>query len=420
MLTSDVRKLFQRESNGLGHRDAGKYNRQALEVFDGLRFPGKEVEVVDTLKYVRSELLELASWSDERSQRVFGLDGGSSRTMVFRNGTIACANQALLVSERPSMINGVPLEAYRTLAWVTHSRDDNHTIASATLETHSLVSLWRVQLSNDEIRSDNPQRIQEVVKAMADVSSEPQHLVRMADLVGLDKGDLVFVDGRLYPTRLYRYLISGMGKGADIDIDLLSKDDWKNLIQASLDVIHLAIERDLLLIAINKTPESNTLLRFGTNDKTQRWHNDRQCISALFEKIPPNELGYTNWFVQALHPALQGGGAETMDFFIDLSDELTLKRPASDYHIAFFYVYDPRVRAALRVEVPRIALGRHDPERLQLLVLSHVARGGGGVPNAIRIADGQAKITQQEREALQQHSGLMPDWDYNHSRGAPH
>lgn len=420
MLTSDVRKLFQRETQGLGHRESGRYNLAALEVFDQLAFPGGEVETAEPLKYARAELLALASWQDDQVRQVFGLDGGSSRTMTFRNGTTACANQALLICEQGMTVEGVPLEAFRTLSWVSHNRD-YRTVSGAHAETHERVTLWRLQLSNEEIPATaNPQRIQEVVKAMADVASEPQHAVRMAQRLNLGGGDLVFLDGRFYPTRLYRYLISGMGRGADVDIDLLGKGEWKQLIQSSLEIVHLALERGVLFVAINKTPESSALLRFGADKRSKGlWHNDRQWVSALFEKIPQGCLGYTSWFVQSLHPALQGGSMEAMDLFQELSDELMLKLPASAYHIAFFYVYDPRVSAALRVELPRLLLERYGAERLRLLVLSHIARGKGGVPNAIRIADAQAHITQEERQALQQQSGLTPDWDFNHSRGAP-
>ena len=132
MLTSDVRRLFQRETNGLGHRDSGKYNLRARKVYDDLRFLGKEVEVVGDLQYARCELLDLAAWNDPNICCVYGLDGGSSRTMIFRNGTVACANQALLVSENRSMCQQMPLEAYRTLAWVTHNRD-HRTISGASL-----------------------------------------------------------------------------------------------------------------------------------------------------------------------------------------------------------------------------------------------------------------------------------------------
>ena len=72
----------------------------------------------------------------------------------------------------------------------------------------------------------------------------------------------------------------------------------------------------------------------------------------------------------------------------------------------------------LRVEVPRVLLDHYGADELRLLVLSQIARGPGGVPNAIRIADAQARITQEEREAIQQQSGLMVDLDYNNSRGA--
>lgn len=420
MLTSEVRKLFQRETRVLGRLDKRNYSAHALEVFHRLKFPGKEVQVLDELCCNRARVLELAAWQDQAPRRVFGLDGGSSRTMVFRNGSIACANQALLACESRTLIGPVPLEAFRTLAWVAHNRD-YRTVSGASVEHHDLVTLWRLQLSNDEFRPGiNAQRIQEVVKALADVASEPQHALRMAKLLNLGQQDLLFVDGRLYPTRLYRYLISEMGSGTDVDIFLLVKEDWKKLVQASLDLVHSAMESGFLLVSINKNPESNALLRFGLS-KTNNvlWHNDRQWLSALFETVPQDELGYTNWFVQHRHPALHGGGPEAMDLFEEINDELHIAHPTPVYHIAFFYVYDPRIRAALRVEVPFGLLERDGAKRLRLIVLSHIARGTGGVPNVIRMADGQARITQEEREALQQQSGLMPDWDYNHSRGAP-
>lgn len=420
MLTSDVRKLFQRETNVLGQLDKHTYSAHALGVFNRLKFSGKEVEVVDDLQCRRAGLLALAAWQDQTKRRVFGLDGGSSRTMVFRNGSIACANQALLAGESRTMVGPVPLEAFRTLAWATHNRD-HRTISGAKVEHHNLVTLWRLQLSNDEFRPGiNAQRIQEVVKALADAASEPLHALRMAKLLNLDQSDLLFADGRLYPTRLYRYVISEMGRGTDVDIFLLLKEDWKQLIQASLDLVHSALENGFLLVSINKNPESNALLRFGLSNKNPvLWHNDRQWLSALFETIPQDELGYTNWFVQHRHPALHGGGPEAMDLFEEISDELSVNYATPTYHIAFFYVYDPRIRAALRVEVPHGLLLRDGAERLRLIVLSYIARGTGGVPSVIRMADGQARITQEEREALQRQSGLMPDWDYNHSRGAP-
>ncbi len=415
MLTSDVRQLFQRAATGLGGREAEAYPRRALATYEGLRFPGGELEVVGELNCARHSLLELAAWRDEAVTRAFGLDGGSSRTMVFRNGTVACANQGLLACERGLDVGDVPLEAYRTLAWVTHSREER-LVSGAGCEDHGWVRFWRLRLGQREIDSDKPQRIQEVVKAMADVASEPQHLLRMAELVPLGEGDLVFVDGRFYPLGLYAHLLNDLGR--DWDIDLTNRDDWIALLQAPLDFIHLAAERGLVAAAINKTPTSRPLLRFGVPEPKQLWHNDRQFVSALFERIPGDELGYTNWFVWARHPSPTGRGGESIDLFEELV-HFERKRPARDYHIAFFFVYDPRVRSALRVEVPRVVLERHGPERLRLLIMSHIACGNGGVPNAIRIADAGARITQEEREALLWDCGLTPDWEYNQSRGAP-
>jgi len=420
MLTSQGRSLFQRESRCLGQREGGLYAQRARQAFDALDFGGGELEVVGGLEYARSGLLTLASAKTPPVNRVFGLDGGSSRTMVFRNGVVACANQALMACERRLLQENVPLEAHRTLAWVTHNRDVR--AASYTRsESDDLVWLWRLQLTSDEVPSNaTPQLIQELVKALADLASETQHAVRMTERLGLQQGDLLYLDGRLYPTRLYRFLLTTPGQGPE-DIDLISnRDDWKHLIQLSITLIERALETDFLVLAVNKNPESRSILRFGADNSAKAlWHDDRQWLSGLFENTPKDELGYTNWFVQRRHPSPRGGNSATTDVFQELKQELTLGLHEENYHIAFFYVYDPRVSAALRVETPRAMLVRYGSNALRLRVLSHIARGGGGVPGVIRMADAEARISQQEREALHRNSGLSPDWRFNHSRGAP-
>ncbi|NIR16378.1 MAG: hypothetical protein GWN86_21635, partial [Desulfobacterales bacterium] len=72
--------------------------------------------------------------------------------------------------------------------------------------------------------------------------------------------------------------------------------------------------------------------------------------------------------------------------------KLQLKLHPEDYHVAYFFVYDPRTKgggSVLKVETPQIILRQHDPQELQLSVVEEIARGLG-VPNVIRRADSRA------------------------------
>jgi hypothetical protein len=155
-------------------------------------------------------------------------------------------------------------------------------------------------------------------------------------------------------------------------------------------------------------------LRFCLDSPERRWASDRQFITAVLSDTPKDCLGYTNWFVQEAYPSWEERGS-----VIDLPkavNEFGLTLEPSLYHVAFFYVYDPRVRSVFKIEAPRAVFQFCDPERLRTVLLAEMARGTG-VPNVIRKADSRARITQEEREALIRACGLDPDYYYNLSRG---
>jgi hypothetical protein len=178
-------------------------------------------------------------------------------------------------------------------------------------------------------------------------------------------------------------------------------------------------KRELALVALNKNPSTSWLLEFALDRASHNWSNDAQFIRAVLSNTAKDSLGYTNWFVQEGYslPQRRGEGIESFDIFEHLrSFQLALPPPA--YHVCFFYVYDPRVKAVLKIECPRIVFKKHDPQKLRAQVLAEIAQGKG-VPPAIRRADSRARITEEESAALIRVCGVELDLSYNQSRGEP-
>jgi len=258
-------------------------------------------------------------------------------------------------------------------------------------------------------RHDLDRDVESVVGGLARVGAEAYHALRMLDLLNPSQG-IWLLDGPLYPVLLYYYFAGGPA------VRKWSWADWEPAVQIlsePLRLVERCAERKIPLLALNKTPGGAWLLEFAVPSPERSWASDAQFLKAVLSETPRDALGYTNWFVQeeyALPPE-----RESFDLFEHLRDRFSLQLPSKAYHVCFLYVYDPRVRAVLKVEAPRVIVEAHTPEKLQQKVLGEIARGKG-VPPAIRRADSRARITEEESLNLLRDCGLEVDWLYNESR----
>jgi hypothetical protein len=413
MLSSDVRRVFLEELAALGER-AGRtilHRDEARRLFEKLQCDGP-IKTIVPLARSAEPILALAQYHDPSFPVLYGVDGGSTRPMHFEDGTTICANQAVCIADPPLRHRGFPLEAWRTVAIVSHSfQNIGETKVTHTQNAH--VRQWRIHLTKDFLERE----VAQIVKGLADVTSEPTHAQQMLELLDVRQG-LLIMDGALYPIGLYYYLVGELkGEwGYRWGVRLTDREDIVALLAAPVRLVETCLSRRLPIVAINKTPETSWLLRFCLEERERRWASDRQFMTAALSDTPKDSLGYTNWFVQEAYPSWEERGSvidlpkAISDFRLSFEPEL--------YHVAFFYVYDPRVHSVLKVETPRAVFQFCDPERLQRVVLGEIARGMG-VPHVLRKADSRARITQQEREALMRACGLDPDYYYNLSRGEP-
>ncbi|HIC96444.1 TPA: DNA double-strand break repair nuclease NurA [Candidatus Bipolaricaulota bacterium] len=416
MLPSGMkRRLLEeiRESGGVFSFDPRIWREEARRAFSRLKLDG-EVQALTPPGFRSGSVLELAS-RPSPFRRVFGLDGGSTRPVHFANGLTLCANQAVMVSEPPMKLRGLPLEAFRTMAIVSHSFAPAGGPISDYLEEGPL-GRWRIHITRDYLRGE----VDHVLKGLADSASEARQALRLVEPLELSRDDLLLLDGNIFPIGLYYLVTTG---GLRREVDLISFPGALQVLAQHLRLAEALAASGTACAGINKTPQTAYLLGSLPEEGPWAWADDRQFIRAIFQGLPKDELGWTSWFLQVRYrpyPRARSdrSPAEGSDIFREL-EWLELSLPPEDYYPAYFFVFDPRAAGGegtvLKVEVPQFVFKHHDPEVLQGAILGELARGNG-VPHVIRRADSQARITQAEREALIRGSGLPLDLGYNQGR----
>jgi hypothetical protein len=412
MLSKETRRAMAQRLNEFGEmaRRARNHRDEARQLFAQLKLNGAIKSLGEP--YLRSApILDLAVQTFPGWETVYGIDSGSTRPMLFENGTIMCANQAVLSSDPASDFNGLPLEAYRSVSIISHTFRDDLGGASAERQVNDLIHLWHIHLTPDKVK----RKIEQLVKGLADIASESTHTLRMIDELKLKEGFFI-LDGSAYPIGLLYYVAGDEGAtwGWKWDIHL---DEWEptlELMRFPLRLTETFYQRNLVYVALNKNPDTKWFIEFCLDARRRYWSNDRQFFKAMLSDAPKDHLSYSSWFVQEEY---RWGGTESVDLFKKLRS-FTLAHESSAYHVCFFYVYDPRIRTVLKVETPRLMLRDTKPEHVQLKMLAELARGQG-VPHAIRRADSRARITQEEREALMRECGIGLDLIYNQTRGEP-
>ncbi|OGF57321.1 MAG: hypothetical protein A2Z21_02205 [Candidatus Fraserbacteria bacterium RBG_16_55_9] len=416
MLSNEAKQTLRNQLKAFGEqvqRLSPNHRAEARQLFEKLQLKGA-IQALTPLEYCSQSVLELASRSLKEYEPTYAIDGGSTRLQRLENGTLVCAYQAVLSSDPDTRYKDLPLEAFRSLSLVSHSQRTDLGGAKSQQFPNEYVHFWRVHISRTYLEHE----VERVVGSLARMAAESYHALRMLKELSPKQG-LFIVDGNLYPIGLYYYLTGEDDIWPEENGPKTSWTEWKPAIEIlaqPVRVVEAFRERGLALVGLNKNPGTSWLLEFTLDRESHNWSNDAQFIRAVLSGTPKDALGYTNWFVQEGYslPQRRGESVESFDIFERLSSFGLLHAPKA-YHVCFFYLFDPRVKAVLKVEAPRIVFEKHDPEKLRAQVLAEIAQGKG-VPPAIRRADSRARITEEESASLIRACGVELDLSYNQSR----
>ena len=314
-----------------------------------------------------------------------GLDSGTINPTTFKNGLVIDVAQAAMAAV-PSDLD---LHRGRTIVSTVHSNDGTVDV------TEDDWSLFDQGYGRGRIlQAPRVDRFEQtVVHALALYLAESKHATLNADVVD----DLLILDGPIYPT--------GLLKWTDQDptlAELLVEDERpRDVVQHYVDLVERFVGRDVPLVGFVKSTASKAITRTVRRKSAAPWVND----AALFEQIlqrtdddgetDTDVLTFTNWFVS------RAGADCPLSVQSDLDLDLEKELDPEAYEVTFFVIYDPREELIYRVEAP-YAFTRDEAlrEDLTMQVVSDVA-ARTGPPLAVEKADELARISRQEKAALQ-------------------
>ncbi|WP_336002124.1 DNA double-strand break repair nuclease NurA [Halorientalis halophila] len=355
------------------------------EFLDPLYYEG--TPVIEPLGDQRCRLVDCedAALMESPFPTQHGLDSGTINPTTFKNGLVIDVAQAAMAAV-PSDLD---LHRGRTIVSTVHANDGTVDV------TEDDWSLFDQGYGRGRIlQAPRVDRFEQtVVHALALYLAESTHAKLNADVVS----DLLILDGPIYPTGLLKWTNQDPTLA-----ELLVEDERpRDVVQHYVDLVERFVERDVPLVGFVKNTASKAITRTVRRKSAAPWVND----AAFFEQIlrrtdddgetETDALTFTNWFVS------RAGADCPLSVESELDLDLTKELDPREYEVTFFVLYDPREELVYRVEAPYAFTKDPDlREELTMQMVTDVA-GRTGPPLAVEKADELARISVQEKAALQ-------------------
>lgn len=365
----------------------------AWELLSPLRDGGRTVvEPLDEPALRRVSIDDVAL-ADRPFETTHGLDAGTLNPTGFKNGLLLDVAQAAMAAV-PSALD---LHRSRSLVSTVHTSDatrdysQDWTNYDGGHSRRKIIHVPQVGRFADE-----------VVHELALYLAESSHARLHANAVT----DLLFLDGPLYPKRLFNW------ESRDAELAEVAREATpRNVVENYVRLVEEFVERGVPICGFVKNPSSRFLVRTLEEKTVVPWANDAALFCRLLERREERarreangatdpgadrdetDLTFTSWFVSrgsSDEPVSADGDAMGIERRLD----------PTAYEVTFCYLYDPRRDVCYKVEAPyAVTSDEATREALTLQLLSEVATQRGP-PEAIAKADELAKIGAAEKASI--------------------
>jgi len=365
-----------REAEDVDHDD---HAERAWELLDPLYDDGEVVVEPIGDHRLRAADAEDVALVDRPFDTSHGLDAGTLNPTAFKNGLTLDVAQAAMAAD-PSNLE---LHRSRSLVATVHTTDETRDYDLDWTRYDDGYSRRRVLQVPGVSRFED-----EVVHELGLYLAESTHARQHANVVG----DLLVLDGPLYPKRLFNW------EGREAELSRLAREATpQGIVENYVRLVERFVERDVPLVGFVKNPSSRYLVRTIGRKAVAPWTNDAGLFTRLLEvredgDRDAEDITFTCWFRS------RGGSDRTVSA---AGDAMGVERRLDPecYEVAFFVVYDPREDLLFKIETP-YAFARDDDARAALTtqLVSEVA-AERGPPTAVRKADELARIGASEKAA---------------------
>lgn len=409
---SIVQELLEDIDGALPEEHISQTER-ARKAFLTLEKDGGTITPVEEPTYQRTRLDQLGTHSDDPwGMPTYGVDASTTRAIEYTNGLVLNVANAKLAVTTPDADHEV--EQHSTIVAAAYLNHDETTLSDEEISADRVTA----RLVRFPVQLDEPHNVITSLGTVAQRLSESAHALEHIDSID---GPLV-IDGAVYPLSVSYWLLlalSGQWSPAR------RWDLPRELLLNYVELIETQYERGLPVVGVAKTASTTEVIdtidvivdHHDLTDEYGRpwptpWTRDENLFAqVLFDGSDDalDYLPYTSW-LESRGAVFDGVVRELLE---PVADELSYGDPA-DYRRVFFYLRLPRTGDVLRVEVPKLMID--DPEirrSVQLKMLKMIARRQQ-VPQPVMRADELARITQDNREAIEDMIGSAePTFNHN-------
>lgn len=391
-----MRELFAEIDAAIPNDQASQTDR-ARQLFGLLDREGGIVEPLEAPAFQRTRVDDLGTWAEDPwGTPTYGVDASTTRPLEYTNGLVVDAAYA------KTAVAGAPdkagIEQQGRLVTVAYHGDSDSRLHGKRLEGEYVTA----DLVRFPTVADEPQNIAKAVAAVAQRMSEGRRAVASLDAID----GALFLDGSIFPLGIvYWVLLDHAGNRSPAG----AWDAPQEIVKQYIEIIDHQYERDRPVIGIVKTSSMAQVLE-ALETKIARhdirgddgrpvdvpWTRDHQFMAEVLRYDDLEYLTYTSWFLSKG----QEIAGDRLDTMAPLADDLEHGTP-TDYRRAFCYVRLPKTGDILRIETPVLMLQTSEQrQRVRLKALKEIAKRRG-VPLAVDRADRIARISQTNRDTIQ-------------------
>ncbi len=322
---------------------------------------------------------------DSPFDSVAAVDAGSLNPTTFQDGLVVDVAHAALAST-PSDID---LHRRRTIVAAVHGPPAE--VRSDPDWSEFDHGYGRVRLLATPTLDQDEET---AVHGLSLAASEVSHALAY----GVTHGDLLLMDGSVYPAGMLHWI----DRGGQLAQSLHGDATARGVLQEVVDLVDACRRAEVPIAGVVKNWTARAIVHAIADADdlevgTVPWPTDSSLFQQLLADISEErtELRWTNWF------AFEDHVATGLGFAIE-EYGLEAEAPADAYDLAMMVVYDPRENLVFRIESPRVLIEDTDTrEAITDHLLTGIAREDGPPPT-LRKADELARIGRGERRQLKQ------------------
>lgn len=311
------------------------------------------------------------------------VDAGSLNPTTFQNGLVVDVAHAATASSPSDVdlhrkrtivasIHGPPAEVRSIPEWIEF--DDGHGRAKL--------------LAAPSIEREEETAVHSLSLEAAELAQAINH--------GVEAGDLLLMDGSVYPAGLLHWI----DRGGTLKETLYTEEGPRGVLQDAVDLIDRCRSREIPITGVVKNWTARGIVRGLTSSPdlavgTIPWPTDASLFQQLLSTVSDERLAlrWSNWF------AIEGGVGTGLGYAIE-EYGLDANESGRAYDLAMMVVYDPRERLVFRIEAPQTLV---EDQTIRDALTTHILAGiarEGGPPPTLRKADELARISRGERRNL--------------------